>query len=280
MISKRDLIITLAGTFSLPAIAQTNAINGAGATFPAPLYFKWAEQYRNQKGINVNYQSVGSGAGINQIRAGTVDFGASDMPLDPVPPNLHQFATVEGEVVLIYNLPGRPEIKTTIEVASRIYNGEITNWRQINPSLPNLPIVPIYRGDGSGTTFIWTSAMRDRGAWMGGASTSVRWPVGQGARGNEGVSATVARTRGSVGYVEYIYAKNNNIQFAELDHKVRARTFILIPKPPKSEQIHTRMVDFWQWCFTEGRSICEEMHYHPLPAEEYTQIINQLRDLR
>jgi len=277
-IHRRDIVLAAAGLAAFPAAAQPVAINGAGATFPAPLYFKWAEEYRNRTGRQVNYQSIGSGAGINQIRAGTVDFGASDMPLDPVPPNLHQFPTVEGEVVLIYNIPNRPSFKTTIEMASRIYSGEVKMWNEVDASLPRMPIVPIYRADGSGTTFIWTRAMRDHGRWTD-VGTSVRWPTGQGARGNEGVAATVSRVRGSVGYVEYIYAKNNNIQYAELERNVRARTFILVPKPPKSAETHTNIVNFWEWCFTTGRHIATDMNYHPLPVSEYAEIIRELRSL-
>lgn len=279
MFNRRELVLGLTGlTFASQVNAQSATINGAGATFPAPLYFKWAEEYRKKTGFNVNYQSVGSGAGINQIRSGTVDFGATDMPLNPVPDNLHQFPTVEGEVVFIYNLPGRPAIRTTIEMASRIYSGEITMWNQVNSSLPRIPIVPIYRADGSGTTFIWTSAMRDHGRWSD-VGTSVRWPTGQGARGNEGVTATVNRVRGAVGYVEYIYAKTNNIQYAELERRIRARTFILVPKPPRSAETNRAMASFWEWCFTEGRSIAESMHYHPLPADEYRTIISDLKAL-
>jgi len=278
IINRRNIMLASAGILAFPATAQSSAINGAGATFPAPLYFKWTEEYRNKTGRMVNYQSIGSGAGINQIRAGTVDFGASDMPLDPVPANLHQFPTVEGEVVLIYNLPNRPSFKTTIEMASRIYSGEIKMWNEVDRSLPRLPIVPIYRADGSGTTFIWTRAMRDHGRWSD-VGTSVRWPTGQGARGNEGVAATIARVRGSVGYVEYIYAKNNNIQHAELDRNVRARTFILVPKPPKTAETHSEITRFWEWCFTEGRQIAADMNYHPLPVSEYAEIIRELRSL-
>lgn len=279
MINRREFVIgTLGASFISQATAQTVTVNGAGATFPAPLYFKWAEEYRAKTGININYQSIGSGAGLNQIRAGTVDFGASDMPLNPVPNTLHQFPTVEGEVVLIYNLPGRPTVKTTINMASRIFSGEIQMWNEVYADLPRLPIVPIYRADGSGTTFIWTSAMKAHGQWND-VGTSVRWPAGQGARGNEGVAATVSRVRGAVGYVEYIYAKKNNIQFAELDHKVRARTYILVPRPPKSVDTHRAITNFWEWCFTEGRPIAESMHYHPLPASEYSTIIQELKTL-
>lgn len=278
MITRRNLLLPIIGsTLSFAAYGQQVTINGAGATFPAPLYFKWAEEYRKATGVNVNYQSIGSGAGINQARAGTVDFGATDMPIDPVPSNLFQFPTVEGEVVLIFNLPGINTMTTTVDMASRIYNGSVKTWNEVNSSLPRIPIIPIYRADGSGTTFIWTRAMEQYGQWQGGAGTSVRWPAGQGARGNEGVAATVQRTRGAVGYVEYIYAKNNNISHAQLDRRIRAKTYILVPLPTRPN--HNHMIEFWRWCFTHGLPIAESMHYHPLTHDEYNTTLQRLESI-
>lgn len=217
------------------ANAQSNSmLTGAGATFPAPLYHQWAQDARPQVGFQINYQSVGSGAGINQIINRTVQFGASDAPLSTerlTQNNLIQIPTVLGSLVLAYNIPGvtTGQLRLTPEVLTQIYQGEIRMWNDpritsINPgvNLPRLAIAPVYRGDGSGTTWIFTQYLSTvNEGWKNsvGAGTSVRWPAGTGARGNEGVSATVARQRGAIGYIESSYAVLNNLPVAQLQNR-------------------------------------------------------------
>ena len=267
------------------AFGQTITVTGAGATFPAPLYYAWANQAEKDIGIKINYQSIGSGAGINQIRARTVVFGATDMPLED-PGDLYQFPTVSGRVVPVYNLPGISNLKLNMPTIVKIYLGQIQMWndpqiQQLNPgiTLPRTAIVPIYRADGSGTTFIWTRGMRDSNSGWNDVGTSVRWPTGQGARGNEGVAATVQRTRGAIGYVEYIYSVNNNIPFVGGFDPPAGRTFILLPKEPKDRAAHNGAVRFFEWCLTKGLDIAKSMHYYPIPNEEYTKIIAELKAL-
>jgi phosphate transport system substrate-binding protein len=266
--------------------ADEVTITGAGATFPAPLYMKWANEANKELGIKVNYQSIGSGAGINQIRNRTVTFGATDAPLDN-PDDIYQFPTVEGSVVLIYNLPEVPDLFLTMDVINKIYSGKIEMWNHpeiaaLNPKA-NLPriatkIAPIYRAEGSGTTFIWTNAMKKAGNWND-TGTSIKWPTGQGAKGNDGIASVVQRIRGSIGYVEYIYAKNNNIPISKMDVEVTGRTYILLPKNPKEKTSQKATIDFFTWCFTKGLDIAVDMGYKPLPKTEYQQIINDLRNM-
>lgn len=280
---RRNFITASAALFSLPAFAQ-QTVTGAGATFPAPLYYAWASEFQKTSGIHINYQSIGSGAGINQIRARTVTFGATDSPLES-PGDLYQFPTVSGRVVPVYNIPGVVDLKLTMPVVARIFLGQITMWNDpaivaLNPgkTIPRMAIVPIYRADGSGTTFIWTKGMREgsEGLWRD-VGTSVRWPTGQGARGNEGVAATVQRVRGSIGYVEYIYSRNNNIPFAGGFDPPAGRTFILLPREPRDRQAHNAAVKFFEWCLTQGRPIAESMHYYNIPVEEASSIIRELK---
>ena len=208
----------------LPAAAID--ISGAGATFPYPIYAKWADAYKKETGNGLNYQSIGSGGGIKQIQNKTVTFGASDMPLEPAQLkkwNMVQFPTVIGGDVPVVNLEGikSNELKLDGDTLAKIFLGEITKWddpaiKKLNPDvrLPSQAIVVVHRSDGSGTTFIWTdylSKVSEKWKSQVGASTSVEWPAGIGAKGNEGVSNNVSQTKGSIGYVEYAYAKQNNM---------------------------------------------------------------------
>ncbi len=201
-------------------------LSGAGATFPYPIYAKWADTYKKETGVGLNYQSIGSGGGIKQIQNKTVTFGASDMPLQPAELkkwNLVQFPTVVGGDVPVVNLEGikANELKLDGDTLAKIFLGEITKWddpaiKKLNPSaaLPSQAIVVVHRSDGSGTTFIWTDYLSKVSAkWKSdvGANTSVEWPAGIGAKGNEGVSNNVTQTKGSIGYVEYAYAKQNGM---------------------------------------------------------------------
>jgi phosphate transport system substrate-binding protein len=209
-------------------------ITGAGATFPYPIYAKWAEAYKAKTGSGMNYQSIGSGGGIAQIKARTVDFGASDMPLrqdDLLSAGLMQFPAIVGGVVPVVNLDGIAPgaMKLTGPVLADVYLGKIKKWNDkaiaaLNAGLklPDGPIAVVRRSDGSGTTFIWTDYLsKVSEEWKGkvGASTAVSWPEGVGGKGNEGVAAYVQRIKGSIGYVEYAYAKRNRMIHASVRNK-------------------------------------------------------------
>jgi len=215
---------TLAAAVAAPALAVD--ITGAGATFPYPIYAKWADAYRKETGIGLNYQSIGSGGGIKQISAKTVDFGASDMPLRPEELDkggLVQFPTVIGGDVAVVNIKGvaGEQLRLTGEVLADIYLGKIKKWNEpaimnLNPGvqLPATAISVVHRSDGSGTTFIWTNYLSKVSPdWKQkvGEGTAVNWPTGVGGKGNEGVASYVQRIDGAIGYVEYAYAKQNRM---------------------------------------------------------------------
>ncbi len=225
------LAITLAG---LSYGAQAQEITGAGSTFAAPIYGKWAEAGQSTTGLKLNYQAIGSGAGINQINNRTVDFGASDMPVAADQLTEHkllQFPTVIGGVVMIVNVPGvaTNQLKLTGDLLADIYLGKITKWNDpkivaLNPKLklPNLAIATVHRADGSGTTFVFTdylSMVSPEWKSKVGSSTSVDWPVGSGAKGSDGVAATVKQVRGGIGYDESAYATQNHLTTALLRNK-------------------------------------------------------------
>ena len=217
---------------SIPASAQL-LINGAGATFPYPIYAKWFDEYRkvNPK-AHINYQSIGSGGGIRQLQAGTVDFGASDSPMTDeqiasAGSKVLHFPTVLGAVVPTYNVPGvNRELNFTAEALAGIFLGAITRWNdaelaRANPgvSLPAASIVVVHRSDGSGTTFVWTDYLsKASAAWKQkvGAGTAVKWPAGLGAKGNEGVAGLVRQTPNAIGYVELVYAIQNRMSYGRV----------------------------------------------------------------
>jgi phosphate transport system substrate-binding protein len=227
--------VAAAGVAGLLASAATAAdISGAGATFPAPVYAKWAETYKATTGTGLNYQAIGSGGGIKQIKAKTVDFGASDKPLKPEDLNasgLYQFPTVVGGVVPVVNIPGisAGQIKLSGPILAAIFYGQIKTWNDPviaaankGVNLPSMPITVVHRSDGSGTSFLFTSYLSMKSpAWASkvGASDSVNWPTGLGGKGNDGVSAFVKQTPGSIGYVEYAYAKQNKMAYVLVQNK-------------------------------------------------------------
>jgi len=326
-VNRRSLLIATGLTAAAPllgrpALAQGAQITGAGATFPNPVYQKWAEAGKTATGITVNYQSVGSGAGINQIKNRTVDFGASDAPLTVAQlteANLLQFPAVMGSLVPIVNIPGieNEQLKLTGELLAEIYLGKITKWNDakitaLNPgvTLPNLAIAPAYRADGSGTTFVWVSylaAVSPDWKEKVGVGTSVRFPAGTGARGNEGVAGTVKNIRGAIGYVENAYAITNKLVTTQLRNKagefvkpsqeafiaaaanadwsvpgmaaslidqqgatswpIVSPTFILLPKNPTDAERSRNVMRFFDWAFKNGASLAQEMEYIPLPAK-------------
>ncbi|HXP31620.1 MAG TPA: phosphate ABC transporter substrate-binding protein PstS [Stellaceae bacterium] len=225
------LALAAALGWSLTAAASAAEISGAGATFPYPIYAKWAEAYKAATGIGLNYQSIGSGGGIKQIEAKTVDFGASDMPLKPeelAKAGLVQFPPVIGGEVMVVSIPGvkADEMVLDGKTIADIYLGKITKWSdpeiaKLNPGLklPDLGIAVVHRSDGSGTTFIFTDYLsKVSPEWNDkvGESTAVEWPTGLGGKGNEGVSAIAGRTSGAIGYVEYAYALQNKMVHTKL----------------------------------------------------------------
>ena len=233
-LNPRRMLVAATATVALVAVAQATDISGAGATFPTPIYSKWADAYKKESGVGLNYQSIGSGGGIKQIKAKTVTFGASDMPLKPddvKESGLVQFPMIIGGVVPAVNVKGVQPGQLVLDGATiaSIYLGEITKWndakiKKLNPklALPDLAIAPIYRSDGSGTNFLFSDYLSKSSPKFQsdvGAATSVQWPAGIGAKGNEGLANMVNNTDGSIGYVEYAYAKQNKMAYAALVNK-------------------------------------------------------------
>jgi phosphate transport system substrate-binding protein len=311
--------MALIGAWVPPAIADD--ISGAGATFPYPIYAKWAEAYKQKTGIGLNYQSIGSGGGIKQIEASTVSFGASDKPLEPADlkqNGLLQWPQVIGGVVPVVNIPGIKPGDVVLDGATlaSIYLGEISRWndpaiKKLNPSLnlPKLDIAPIYRSDGSGTNFLFTNYLSQVSPNFSksiGANTSVQWPVGIGAKGNEGVANQTTQTGGAIGYVEYAYVKQTSMNYARLVNRdgkavapeakafqaaatsadwARAEGYYLIlTNQPGAASwpitgasfilVHADSQDantaaalkFFDWAYTQGQPLAEGLDYVPLPA--------------
>jgi phosphate transport system substrate-binding protein len=284
-------IAVLLTCFLLAGMAQADmTINGAGASFPYPVYAKWAHKYYELNKVKVNYQSIGSGGGISQIKAKTVDFGGSDDPLkadELQKDNLAQFPTLIGGVVPVYNLPGigPGEITLSPTVLADVFLGKITKWNdpaiaKLNPKvkLPADAITVVHRADGSGTTFIFTNYLsKVSPEWQEkvGNNKSVSWPVGVGAKGNEGVANNVKQVQGGIGYVEYAYAVINKIPYANLVNKawpIAGATFILVQKQQPDEEKAKAMFKFFDWCYKHGDSIAEELHYVPIPDNVVTMI--------
>ena len=227
----RLVLVAVAGLAAMGVTAMAATISGAGATFPFPIYSKWSAAYRTATGNALNYQSIGSGGGIAQIKAKTVTFGASDMPLSTTDLNrsgLIQFPTVIGGDVPVVNLQGIAPGQLVLDgpTLANIFLGKIVKWsdpaiKRLNPmlNLPDTGIIVVHRSDGSGTTFIFAdylSKVSPEWKTQVGASTSVEWPIGIGAKGNEGVAGNVAQTRGSIGYVEFAYAKQNRMTYTRM----------------------------------------------------------------
>jgi phosphate transport system substrate-binding protein len=234
LFNPRRMLVAAAAALAFAAAAQATDISGAGATFPYPIYSKWADAYKKQTGVGLNYQSIGSGGGIKQIKAKTVTFGASDMPLKPEElkeAGLVQFPMIIGGVVPAVNIKGVQPGQLVLDgpTVAAIYMGEVTKWsdariKKLNPklTLPDTAIAPVYRSDGSGTNFLFSdylSKVSPKFKETIGANTSVQWPVGIGAKGNEGVANMTTQTDGAIGYVEYAYAKQNKMAYAQLVNK-------------------------------------------------------------
>jgi phosphate transport system substrate-binding protein len=320
------LLLLLCALFALPVVGQTT-LNGAGATFPNPIYSKWFSEYHNlHPDIQMNYQSLGSGAGIKQVTEGTVDFGASDMPMTDGQlteaqtkrnTTILNIPTVLGAVVPAYNIPGvNAEVKFTPDALAGIFLGTITKWNDkaiasVNPGVtfPDQPIVVIHRSDGSGTTFIWTDYLSKVSAdWKSkvGSNTSVQWPIGLGGKGNEGVAGSIRQLPGAIGYIELIYAVQNNIAYgsvrnaagvflkASLEgvtaaaasapqmpadfrvsitnapgkdaYPISSFTWLLVPEQSKEAAKGKILADFLNWMVTDGQKLTAALSYAPLPG--------------
>jgi phosphate transport system substrate-binding protein len=314
---------------------QTVAISGAGATFPAPLYQRWFAAYNQDvdPNVQVSYQSVGSGAGLEQYINGTVDFGASDAPIegdrlesfrakygyDPI-----QIPMAGGFLAFAHNIPGveDAELQLSREVYCGIVEGRITNWNDPaiaadNPNIefPNLPIIWAHRSDGSGTTFVFVNHINTVCPdWPSGVGTSVDWPVGQGGQGNEGVTAIIQQNEGAIGYVEFAYAKLNELPVAEIENQagnflypspeaasaaldgeeipedfgllvpdpdgedaypIVGLTWILVYREYEDAQKWQTMREVFEWCLTDGQNITTELDYVPMPDS----IIERIRQV-
>lgn len=315
----------LCALIALPLAAQTT-LNGAGATFPYPIYSKWFSEYHKiHSDVQINYQSIGSGGGIRQVTESTVDFGASDMPMTDqqlaeaqgkLKTKVINFPTVLGAVVPAYNIPGvSGEVKFTPEALAGIFLGKITKWNDkaltsVNPgvNLPDKAIIVIHRSDGSGTTFIWTDYLSKVSPdWKSqvGSNTSVKWPIGLGGKGNEQVAGEIRQLQGSIGYVELIYALQNNITYGSVKnaagsfvkaslegvtaaaasapkmpadfrvsitnapgkdaYPVSSFTWLLIPQQSKDANKGKILTDFLNWMVADGQKMTNALSYASLP---------------
>ena len=273
----KSIIAVLAAAFTITAQA---AITGAGATFPAPVYFKWAEQYKQETGIEVNYQAIGSSGGIKQIGRKTVDFGASDVArseADLKKDGQVQFPTVMGGVVIVVNLPGveKNQLNLTTDQVARLFSGSVKNWKEIDASLPDMPVTVAHRSDGSGTTSIFTNYLASNSKeFKLKPGKAVKWEGNtMGGKGNAGVAAMVTQIKGAVGYVEYAFAKQNDLTTTTLngvapsadtfksgDWAITAQTFIIVYPDGKNTKA---VYKFFEWAYNNDQ-IAEELDYVPL----------------
>jgi len=260
-------------------VFSKDIINGAGASFPYPLYAKWATMYEAKTGIKLNYQSIGSGGGIKQIKAATVDFGASDAPMKQEELDeygLVQFPAIIGTVVTPINLPGVDVSKMYLDIdtISDIYLGKIRKWnderiQKLNPDLklPDTTIAVIHRSDGSGTTFLFASNLSQEWKDKVGVGKSLKWPTGVGGKGNEGVAQYVSKLKGAIGYVENAYAMKNGLSVPKTDKKIMGKSYIIMYKEPKNKANSQKVLDFYTWAINVGDKAAVELHYHPLTGE-------------
>jgi phosphate transport system substrate-binding protein len=332
---RRILLACLALAMALPAVAQTT-LNGAGATFPYPMYSKWFSDYHNlHSDIQINYQSIGSGGGIRQVVAQTVDFGASDGPMTDEQLSQAKFKilhipTVMGAVVPAYNIPGvTGEVKFTPQAIAGIFLGKVTKWNDqeitsANPGVnfPSTDIIVVHRSDGSGTTFIFTDYLsKVSPEWSSGPGkgTSVKWPVGLGGKGNEGVAGQIRQLPGAIGYVELIYAVQNKIPYgvvknaageyvkASLDsvtaaaasvksmpadfrvsitnapgkdsYPISSFTWLLIPQTSKDPAKGKILADFLVWMVDQGQKETAALTYAPLPANVAAKVKEAIKQV-
>jgi phosphate transport system substrate-binding protein len=335
----KKLILSLLGGGCLLA-AQTGAyaqllINGAGATFPYPIYSKWFDEYAKvDPSVRFNYQSIGSGGGQKQITAQTVDFGASDGPMSDenlakTPGKILHLPTVAGADVITYNLPGNPKLKLNSDAIVNLFLGNITKWNDpkiaaLNPGvdLPDLPVIVVHRSDGSGTTYIFTdylSSISPVWADSVGKGTSVKWPVGIGGKGNEGVAGQVKQLSGAVGYVELIYAKQNKMPYADVKnaagnfitpsldsvtaalatakipddfrfsmvnapgdkaYPISGATWLLVYERQKDAAKGKKLVEFLNWALTKGEGMASSLDYASLPESVQQRVLERIKIIK
>jgi phosphate transport system substrate-binding protein len=334
------LVLTACNHSEQPKPPQAG-LNGAGATFPNPLYSKWFSEYHKlHPDIEINYQSIGSGGGIRQVTEATVDFGASDMPMTDAQlaeaqtklnTKILNIPTVLGAVVPAYNVPGvTEEVKFTPEALAGIFLGKITKWNDnaitsANPGVkfPDKSIIVVHRSEGSGTTFIWTDYLSKVSAdWKSqvGSGTAVKWPVGLGGKGNEQVAGTIRQEEGAIGYIELIYALQNNITFgsvrnaegnflkASLDgvtaaaasvpnlppdfrisitnapgkdaYPISSFTYLLIPEQSKDSAKGKILADFLSWMVTDGQKMTNALSYSPLPDSVVKKVKEVIKQVK
>jgi phosphate transport system substrate-binding protein len=337
----RKIMLLLVCMLLPVAIFGQTTLNGAGATFPNPMYSKWFSEYHKvHSDVQVNYQPIGSGGGIRQVTEGTVDFGASDMPMTDDQLNEAQgklkskvlnIPTVLGAVVPAYNIPGvSGEVKFTPDILAGIFLGRISNWNDkaisgVNPGLkfPDKEIIVVHRSDGSGTTFIWTDYLSKVSAdWKSqvGSGTSVKWPKGLGGKGNEGVAGSIRQLAGSIGYVELIYAAQNNIPYGSVRNSagvflkaslegvtaaaasapkmpadfrvsitnapskdaypISSFTWLLIPQKSKDPAKGKILADFLNWMLTDGQKMTNALTYAPLPDNVAGKVKETIKQIK
>ena len=335
----KKLILFLLGGGCLFAV-QTGVyaqllINGAGATFPYPIYSKWFDEYAKvDPSVRFNYQSIGSGGGQKQITARTVDFGASDGPMSDenlakTPGKILHLPTVAGADVITYNLPGDPKLKLDGDTIVNIFLGNITKWNDpkiaaLNPGvdLPDLPVIVVHRSDGSGTTYIFVdylSSISPVWADSVGKGTSVKWPVGIGGKGNEGVAGQVKQLSGAVGYVELIYAKQNKMPYADVKnaagnfitpsldsvtaalatakipddfrfsmvnapgdtaYPISGATWLLVYERQKDAAKGKKLVEFLNWALTKGEGMASSLDYASLPESVQQRVLERIKTIK
>ena len=333
---RKFVLLFVCVLLALPVVGQTT-LNGAGATFPNPMYSKWFSEYgKSHSGVQVNYQPIGSGGGIRQVTAGTVDFGASDMPmtdkqLQDAKFKILNIPTVLGAVVPAYNIAGvSEEVKFTPEALAGIFLGKVSKWNDkaitsANPGInfPDANIIVVHRSDGSGTSFIWTDFLSKVSPdWKSqvGSDTSVKWPIGMGGKGNEGVAGLIRQLPGSIGYVELIYAIQNKIPYgsvrnssgafvkASLDsvtaaagsapkmpadfrvsitnapgkdaYPISSFTWLLIPAQSKDPAKGKILNEFLNWMVTDGQKMTTALDYAPLPDNVAAKVKDAIKQVR
>ena len=331
----RNLCFILCALGLAANAAAQMLINGAGATFPYPIYSKWFDEYAKiDPSVRFNYQSIGSGGGQKQILARTVDFGASDGPMSDenlakAPGKLLHIPTVAGADVLTYNLPDNPKLKLDGPTIVDIFLGKITRWNDAKiqaqnqgVQLPGSDIIVVHRSDGSGTTYIWVdylSSVSKEWEARVGRGTSVRWPVGLGGKGNEGVAGQVKQLPGTVGYVELAYAKQNKLPYADVKnasgnyvapgiesitealatakipddfrfsmvnppgeraYPISGATWLLVYEEQKDAAKGKKLVEFLNWAATQGEAMAAALDYAPLPENVRKRVLERIKSIR
>ncbi len=330
------LLLVGAGLLAIqPRATAQMLINGAGATFPYPIYSKWFDEYRKiDPSVAFNYQSIGSGGGQKQILAQTVDFGASDGPmsddnLSKAPGKILHLPTVAGAVVITYNIPGNPKLKLEGALIADIFHGKVVKWNDkriaalnAGVKLPDSEIVVVHRSDGSGTSYIFSdylSSVSPEWEKSVGRNTSVKWPVGLGAKGNEGVAGQVKQLPATIGYVELAYAHQNKLPVAEIKNSsdqfitpslesitealgaakipedfrfsmvnppgekaypIAGATWLLVYEQQKDPAKGKKLVEFLEWALTKGESMASTLDYAPLPESLQKRVLERIKTIK